>query len=112
MSQKQPTRILIADDHPIVRAGIAAMLEIDSKANLTVVGQANNGCEAVELFAQLQPDIGLIDLQMPQMDGVAAITAIRQKFSTARLIVLITYIAIMSAQAVITALKRGIVTLP
>ena len=111
MSQKQPIRILIADDHPIVRAGIAAMLEIDPKANLTVVGQANNGCEAVELFAQLQPDIGLIDLQMPQMDCVAAITAIRQKFSTARLIVSITYIAIMSAQAVITALKRGIVTL-
>jgi YesN/AraC family two-component response regulator len=87
------------------------MLEIDPKANLTVVGQANKGCEAVELFAQLQPDIGLIDLQMPQMDGVAVIAAIRQKFSTARLIVSITYIAIMNAQAVITALKRGIVTL-
>ena len=64
MSQKQPIRILIADDHPVVRAGIAAMLEIDSKVNITVVGQANNGFEAVELFAQLQPDIGLIDLQM------------------------------------------------
>jgi len=112
MSQKQPTRILIADDYPIVRAGLAAMLEIDPKANLTVVGQANNGCEAVELFAQLQPNIGLIDLQMPQMDDVAPIAAIRKKFSTVRLIVLKTYIAIMSPQAVITALKRGIVTLP
>ncbi len=85
MSQKQSIRILIADDHPIVRAGLAAMLEIDPKANLTVVGQANNGCEAVELFAQLQPDIGLIALQMPQMHGVAAVAAIREKFSTARL---------------------------
>jgi DNA-binding NarL/FixJ family response regulator len=91
MSQKQSIRILIADDHPIVRAGLAAMLEIDPKANLTVVGQANNGCEAVELFAQLQPDITLMDLQMPQMDGVSAITAIRKQFSTARLIVLTTY---------------------
>jgi DNA-binding NarL/FixJ family response regulator len=111
MSQKQPTRILIADDHPIVRAELAAMLAVDPKANLTVVGQANNGCEDVELFAQLQPDIALIDLQMSQMDGVAAIVAIR-KFSPARLIVLRTYIAIMGAQAVITILKRGIVTLP
>ena len=64
MSQKQPIRILIADDHHIVRAGLAAMLEIDPKVNITVVGQASNGCEAVELFAQLQPDLALIDLQM------------------------------------------------
>jgi len=68
------------------------MLEIEPKANITVVGQANNGCEAVELFAQLQPNIGLIDLQMPQMDDVAPIAAIRKKFSTVRLIVLKTYV--------------------
>jgi DNA-binding NarL/FixJ family response regulator len=91
MSQKQAIRILIADDHPIVRAGLAAMLEIQPEANLTVVGQANNGREAVELFAQLEPDITLIDLQMPQMDGVAAIATIREQFPTAHLIVLTTY---------------------
>lgn len=91
MSQKQPIRILIADDHPIVRAGLAAMLEIQPEENLTVVGQANNGCEAVELFAQLQPDIALIDLQMPQMDGVATIATIRKQFPSAHLIVLTTY---------------------
>src|SRR3712207_6047920 len=91
MSQKQAIRILIADDHPIVRAGLAAMLEIQPEANLTVVGQANNGREAVELFAQLQPDSALIDLRMPQMDGVAAIAAIREQFPTAHLIVLTTY---------------------
>lgn len=58
ISQKPPIRILIADDHPVVRSGIVAMLEIDPEANLHVVGQAKNGYEMVELFAQLQPDIG------------------------------------------------------
>lgn len=91
ISQENPIRILIADDHPVVRAGLAAILEIDPKANITVVGQANNGKEAVEMFAQLQPDIALIDLRMPEMDGVAAIKAIREQFLHARLIVLTTY---------------------
>ncbi|MGH2415566.1 MAG: response regulator [Brasilonema sp.] len=57
----------------------------------TVVGQANNGREVVEMFAQLQPDITLIDLRMPEMDGVAAIKVIREQFPSARLIVLTTY---------------------
>ncbi len=90
-SQNPPIRILIADDHPVVRSGIAAMLEIDPAANLQVVGQARNGREMVHLFAQLQPDIGLVDLRMPDMGGVEAIEAIRSEFSEARLIVLTTY---------------------
>jgi two-component system, NarL family, response regulator len=90
-SQNPPIRILIADDHPVVRSGIAAMLEIDPEANLRVVGQAKNGCEMVELFAQLQPDIGLVDLRMPKMSGVEAITQIRSQFPEARLIVFTTY---------------------
>ncbi|GAB1543668.1 response regulator transcription factor [Scytonema sp. NUACC21] len=91
MSQKNPIRILIADDHPVVRAGLAAILEIDPEANITVVGQANNGREVVEMFAQLQPDMALIDLRMPEMDGVEAIKAIREQFPHARLIILTTY---------------------
>jgi two-component system, NarL family, response regulator len=90
-SQNPPIRILIADDHPVVRSGIAAMLEIDPEANLQVVGQAQNGCEMVELFAQLQPDIGLVDLRMPKMSGVEAIAQIRSQFPEARLIVFTTY---------------------
>jgi two-component system, NarL family, response regulator len=91
MVSQLPIRILIADDHPVVRSGIAAMLEIDPAANLQVVGQASNGREMVQLFAQLQPDIGLVDLRMPDMSGVEAIEAIRSRFLEARLIVLTTY---------------------
>jgi two-component system, NarL family, response regulator len=91
MSQTPPVRILIADDHPVVRSGIAAMLEIDPTANLQVVGQAKNGDEMVELFAQLQPDIGLVDLRMPEMGGVEAIAQIRSQFPEAHLIILTTY---------------------
>ncbi|GAA6616914.1 response regulator [Scytonema sp. NUACC26] len=91
MSQENPIRILIADDHPVVMAGLAAILEIDPEANITVVGQANNGRKVVEMFAQLQPDVALIDLRIPEMDGVEAIKAIRKQFPHARLIVLTTY---------------------
>ncbi len=90
-SLQSPIRVVIADDHPVVRSGIAAMLEIDPAANLRVVGQAKNGCEMVRLFAQLQPDIGLVDLWMPDMSGVEAIQRIRLQFPAARLIVLTTY---------------------
>lgn len=90
-SQDSPIRILIADDHLVVRSGITAMLEIDPAVNLHVVGQAKNGCEMVELYAQLQPDIGLIDLRMPGMSGLEAIQQIRSQFPEARLIVLTTY---------------------
>lgn len=91
MSQKPPIRILIADDHPVVRSGLAAMLEIDPEANIHVVGQAKNGYEMVELFAQLQPDIGLVDLRMPQLGGVEAIARICAQFPEAHLIILTTY---------------------
>jgi two-component system, NarL family, response regulator len=91
ISQKPPIRILIADDHPVVRSGIAAMLEIDPETNLHVVGQAKNGYEMVELFAQLQPDIGLVDLRMPGMGGLEVIEQIRSQFPKAHLIILTTY---------------------
>ena len=71
-------RVLIADDHPILRRGLVAIIERES--DMTVVGEANNGREAIELFRQHQPDVTLMDLRMPEMEGVEAIAAIRREF--------------------------------
>jgi DNA-binding NarL/FixJ family response regulator len=89
MDKKKPIRVLLAEDHEIVRDGLAAI--IDYQADMTVVGHACNGEEAVERFAELQPDITLMDLRMPGMGGALAIEAIRKKFGDARIIVLTTY---------------------
>jgi two-component system NarL family response regulator len=89
MSVEQPIRILIADDHPVVRQGLAAIIE--TEPDMTVVAQAKNGREAVELFRRQRPHIALIDLKMPEMDGVETIMAIREEFPRAALLVLTTY---------------------
>lgn len=82
-------RILIVDDHTVVQQGLIAI--IDEESDMTVVGQAQNGIEAIELFRQTQPDITLMDLRMPTMGGVEAITALCAEFEIARIIVLTTY---------------------
>ena len=64
-------RILLVDDHPVVRAGIEGIL--NSQEDITVVGEANNGAEAISLSQSLKPDVILIDLRMPEVDGVTAI---------------------------------------
>jgi two-component system NarL family response regulator len=84
-----PIRVLIVDDHAIVQQGLVAI--IDEESDMTVVGEAQNGIEAIELFRQEQPDVTLMDLRMPQMGGVEAITALCAEFNTARIIVLTTY---------------------
>jgi DNA-binding NarL/FixJ family response regulator len=89
MSQTSVIRVLIVDDHAIVQQGLAAI--IDEESDMTVMGQAKNGTEAIELFRQGQPDVTLMDLRMPEMGGVEAITAICAEFNTARIIVLTTY---------------------
>ena len=89
MDKTKPIRVLLAEDHEVVRDGLAAI--IDYQADMTVVGHACNGEEAVERFAELQPDITLMDLRMPGMGGAPAIEAIRKKFGDARIIVLTTY---------------------
>jgi len=82
-------RVLIADDHPVVRTGLALMLKYEP--DIEVVAEANNGREAVELFRRHRPDVTLMDLRMPEMDGVEAITAIRSEFPAARIILLTIY---------------------
>ena len=95
-------RILTVDDHPLLRDGIAAVLE--SQPDMTLVGQACNGREAIECFRRLRPDVTLMDLRMPDISGIEAITAIRAEFPEARIIVLTTYAGDAQAAA---ALKAG-----
>jgi DNA-binding NarL/FixJ family response regulator len=82
-------RILCVDDHPLVRKGIAAILH--NQTDMQLVGEASNGEEAVDAYRQLKPDVTLIDLKMPVMDGIAAVTAIRNEFPNARFIALTSY---------------------
>lgn len=89
MSQSTPIRVLIVDDHTIVRQGLATIINRDSE--VAVIAQAKDGQQAIDLFREHQPDVTLMDLRMPQMDGVEAITAICAEFKQARIIVLTTY---------------------
>jgi two-component system NarL family response regulator len=82
-------RVLIADDHVTVREGLAAM--IGRQADMLVVGEAANGREAVDLWQKHRPDVALLDLRMPTLDGVGAIDEIRQRDASARVIVLTTF---------------------
>lgn len=84
-----PIRVLIADDHPIIRNGLVMM--VNYKPELEIAAEATNGREAVELFHKHQPDVTLMDLRMPEMGGVDAISTIRQSFPDARIIILTTY---------------------
>jgi len=102
MSDNESIRILTVDDHPALREGIAAVLSTES--DIVLVGEAGNGREAIEKFRAHRPDVTLMDLQMPLMDGIDAISAIRKDFPDARIIVLTTYGG--DAQAV-RAFKAG-----
>ncbi len=82
-------RVLCVDDHPLVRDGIAFALQ--TQRDMELVGEAANGEEAVEEYHRLRPDITLMDIQMPRLNGLDAITKIREKFPRARFIVLTTY---------------------
>ena len=82
-------RVLVADDHPVVREGICTMLELED--DIEVVGRASDGVEAVALAREQQPDITLLDVQMPNLDGIDALRQIRGDDPTARVIVLTTY---------------------
>ena len=82
-------RVVIADDHPVVRIGLRGMLETQN--DIDVVGEAENGKQAVSLVSRLEPDVVLMDLQMPELDGVSATEQIRDRFRTVQVLVLTTY---------------------
>ncbi|MBM0745096.1 response regulator transcription factor (plasmid) [Phormidium sp. CLA17] len=89
MSQPSHIRVLVVDDHPVVLQGLIGMLE--KASDIVIAGQGRNGHEAIAVFQQQQPDVTLMDLRMPEMGGVEAITVIRSEFPNAQIMVLSTY---------------------
>lgn len=100
-----PIRILVVDDHQLIRVGIATLLLPES--DMKLVGEASNGREAITKFRECEPDITLMDLQMPEMSGLDAILAIRDEHPGARIIVLTTYTGDVQAQRAIKAGAQG-----
>jgi len=95
-------RILVVDDHPVVREGIAGLVGV--QLDMIVVAEASNGREAIQQFRAHHPDVTLMDLQMPEMNGLDALIAIRNEFHDARVIVLTTYTGDVQ---IFRALKAG-----
>ncbi len=89
MSDEEVIRVLVADDHPVVREGLSAI--VDAEDDIVVVGEAWDGNEAVRLAHQLHPDVVLMDLKMPNMDGVEAIEHIRSEVPGTHILILTTY---------------------
>jgi DNA-binding NarL/FixJ family response regulator len=102
LMREDKIRIVVADDHPLIRRGVRAVLSM--VADVLVVGEAEDGAQAVELYRTLLPDLILLDLQMPNVDGIEAIEQIRQEFPQAKILVLTTYSG--DAQA-LRALRAG-----
>jgi DNA-binding NarL/FixJ family response regulator len=96
-------RVLCVDDHPLVRKGIASILA--NEADMELVGEANNGLEAVELFKEYKPDVVLMDLRMPELDGTSATRMIRQEAPDAKIIALTSY---DGDQDIYRALEAGV----
>jgi DNA-binding NarL/FixJ family response regulator len=101
-------RVLVADDHPIVRAGLATV--VSQQLELELVGEAADGAEAVTIVRERRPDVVLMDLRMPRMDGVTAIRAIRAEFPDVRVLALTTYEGDVDIHRALEAGARGYLT--
>ena len=102
MTETAPIRVLVVDDHPLLREGVAAVVQ--RQPDMTMVGEAADGREAVERYRECRPDVTLMDLQMPKLGGVDAIEAIRREFPHAKFVVLTTHRGDVQA---IRAFKAG-----
>ena len=101
-TSERPITVLIVDDHPLLREGLAAVIQ--GERDMRIVAEASNGIEAIECFRRHRPQVTLMDLQMPEMDGVAATTAIRAEWPSALIVMLTTYRGDVQA---LRALKAG-----
>lgn len=101
-SQPDLIRVFTVDDHPLLRSGIATL--VNAEPDMKLVAEATNGQEAIELYRLHRPDVTLMDLQMPEMDGAEAINEIKSEFDNARIIVLTTY---RGDAQILRALKAG-----
>lgn len=101
----KPITVLVVDDHPLIREGISAV--VGGVDDISVVGEASNGLEAIRLYRATQPDVTLMDVQMPELNGIGAINSIMSEFPQARIAVLTTYRGDVRALQAIKAGARG-----
>jgi DNA-binding NarL/FixJ family response regulator len=105
MSEPTKIRVLCVDDHPLLREGIAAM--INNQPDMILVAEAASGSEGILKFRELQPDITLMDLRLPDMSGIDSLIAIRTEFSEARIVMLTTFEGDVEIQRALEAGARG-----
>ena len=105
MSTTRTIRVLAVDDHPLLREGIAAM--INNQPDMILVAEAASGSEGILKFRELQPDITLMDLRLPDMSGIDSLIAIRTEFSEARIVMLTTFEGDVEIQRALEAGARG-----
>jgi DNA-binding NarL/FixJ family response regulator len=107
MSQPNPIRVFSVDDHPLLHQGISAL--INNQQDMLLVGEASNGREAIQRYREFMPDVTLMDLRLPDMSGIEAMTAIRGEFSDAKVVILTTFEGDVTIQRALEAGARAYV---